>query len=91
MHDLITRAPEAGVVPVPGSGELFVLTLERTRMGRSSLFGDSRLCAWGRLRLRACTQTAVESFTLAFVDVGEALQLEAFHADRDVITEAESR
>jgi hypothetical protein len=37
------------------------------------------------------TQTAVESFTLAFVDVGEALQLEAFHADSDVITKAESR
>ncbi|KAN0127739.1 hypothetical protein V8E53_014459, partial [Lactarius tabidus] len=36
------------------------------------------------------TQTAVESFTFAFVDVGEALQLEAFHADRDVITKAES-
>ena len=38
--DLITRAPEAGVqtkaaaVPVPGSGEPFMLTLRRTEDGR---------------------------------------------------------
>jgi hypothetical protein len=88
MHDLIMRAPEAGVVPVPRSGELFVLTLRHTRMGRSRFFDGSRL-RMGEVEVEG-SQMAVESFTLTSVDVGEALQLEAFHADRDVITKAES-
>jgi hypothetical protein len=81
---------KAAAVPVPWSGEPFVLTLRRTEDGEVKFI-------WWFATMRTeedkveGTQTAVESFTSSFVDVDEALQKATFQADREVIAKAVPR
>ena len=91
--DLITRAPEAGAqtkaaaVPVPGSGEPFMLTLRRTEEGEVKFIWWFATVRTGEDKVDG-TQTAVESFESAFFDVEKALQVATFQADREVIAKA---
>ena len=91
--DLITRAPEAGAqtkdtaVPVPGSGEPFMLTLRRTEVGEVKFIWWFTTIRTGEDKVEG-TQTAVESFESRFFDVDEALLTAKFQADREVIAKA---
>ena len=91
--DLITRAPEAGAqtkdtaVPVPGSGEPFMLTLRHTEGGVVKFIWWYAAVRTGEEKVEG-TQTAVENFESAFFDVDEALEVATFQADREVIAKA---